>query len=95
MMTPKEIITKAIEEGARKSFPWPNSEYTDHTDWANNGPDDFRPSTLEEYLSRTHIEDQADNVFKAASEAAASAVLRALVEQGYDIAPNPHHSHKP
>ena len=72
-----ERVRGAIEQAARQSTPWP-----DQWDWDDDAQD-VVPSklTLEAFVNNTYIgESGANEVFKAAAEAAARAAIEAMRE---------------
>lgn len=85
----REQVIIAIERAARDSVPWPDVE-TDHTDYANGGPEDYRPQTLSEYVENTHLGEDAADVFRAAAVAATHAALAiarpAILEEAAKVA---------
>lgn len=70
-------LAAMIEIAARKSVPWPGETFRD--DWDDDSTE--RPWTLEDFVKGTYINyaradgtNSADEVFRAAAEAAAVAV---------------------
>ena len=72
----RETLIALIEQAARKSLPWPDVEHYLGED--ENGEDIEGPPTLEHFVNGTYLyRNGADEVFRAAAEAAADAVLAA------------------